>query len=1132
MLKKLFITLLVLILLCAVGAGGVLYWAVVLEPGDEISQENIRSILGRESPVYYSDGETPLGVFFNEAHRQYVDYQDIPESFINAIVAAEDNRFFSHFGFDISGIARAMIKNIEAGKVVQGGSTLTQQTAKNLFKRKDRSYKAKFKELIYALRLEYRYSKEQILEFYSNQFYVSGNGHGLGVAARYYFDKEPKDLTLIESAYIAGSVKRPNYYNPFIQKDQQGVEEALERGRLRADYVLKSMRDLGMISDLEYEHGKSLDIPFKKGSVGYSLDYVMELVTEAVTSKKLLDTLSVHGIDNISTSGIRIITSVDKDIQQETMHALRKQLSYLDVRLRGYQREEVQAELEQLDYGGDTVIAEGNFVFGNVSSISGEGDGLVIKVSVGLENGDGIIDKEGISHLVDARVKWQKNRWSEVEKGDFAAFLEQVQVGDRVWLSVREFDEALAPVYNLERFPLIQGGAMVLQNGRIISVVGGVENRFFNRAMYGKRTMGSSYKPFVYAAALQLGWNAVDMLANRREVFVFQNQAYFPRPDHEIDNDTVSMSWAGVRSENLASVWLTAHLCDHLSNSQFEDVAAYLGLTPKLVDGEAEPYRSYRARIRDRYGIVITDDVLRQAAFRKTVATIQPDLIFEGLAGEYDAMRSLNYGYGFNTFRNEVSAELKTGNLAEWERNELYLRRSLLANTYLDLSARFHQLQLYLGRSGLFESAAGYQSEGGAGEGWGLFYDPLTGHYIYDRAAKVPEYARYVSSDQFRARLDGLDPFAQREVAESIRIGNQLTVKAISFLEHQVQQEYQRMSKALPYSMEVLQEVEDFRILVGLKYLVEFGKFLGIESTLEPILSFPLGSNVVTLLETTRVYEALITGKLNLFTEDDDTINNTLAIIDRIESEDGTLLYRPEPLVRRSMSAKTSMVLGHILENTVKFGTGRYADEHVKIAGSGGEGGLIDDLSISVPLYGKTGTANRYTNASFFGYLPTVSEEGNAMVAENGYGIGVYVGYDDNEPMRKKTTRVTGALGALPAWTDIANALVRHPGFGETLDPVDLSFSGLSIFREDLGQRNLAVLKDYGGRLVIPLKDVDRYNRYQPSIITFGAENDRGGFSPARSFAPFWLNQSPQPANDPAAARPPEPTQKPADQDD
>jgi len=313
MFKKLFYTFLIFLILACFGALGALYWLIVVEPGKQISLENIRQILGRESPVYYSDGVTPLGVFFADAHRQYVEYEEIPKTFINALIAAEDNRFFSHYGFDFTGITRAAIKNIQAGRVIQGGSTLTQQTAKNLFKREGRSFKAKFKELLFALKLEYHYSKEQILEFYINQFYVSGNGLGLGVAARYYFDKNPAELTLIESAYIAASVKRPNYYNPFTKKTSEAISEAKKRGKSRVAYVLKAMRELDMINEYEYSAALVADIPFNKGTVGYSLDYVMEMVTDAVSSEQLVDALAVQGIENIATSGVRIVTTVDKD---------------------------------------------------------------------------------------------------------------------------------------------------------------------------------------------------------------------------------------------------------------------------------------------------------------------------------------------------------------------------------------------------------------------------------------------------------------------------------------------------------------------------------------------------------------------------------------------------------------------------------------------------------------------------------------------------------------------------------------------------------------------------------------------------------------------------------------------------
>ncbi len=224
MFKKLLVIVTVTCAISVAALLGSVYWLVVVEPGDEIQIENIHKILGKESHVFYSDGKTQLGVFFNTAHRQYVSYDDIPKDFVYAMVASEDNRFFEHFGFDIVGISRAMIKNILAGRVVQGGSTLTQQTAKNLFKQTERSIEAKLKELLFALRLEYNYPKEKIFEFYANEFYVSGNGRGLGIAARYYFDKTPNELSLIECAFIAGSVKRPNYYNPFIKKSERASE--------------------------------------------------------------------------------------------------------------------------------------------------------------------------------------------------------------------------------------------------------------------------------------------------------------------------------------------------------------------------------------------------------------------------------------------------------------------------------------------------------------------------------------------------------------------------------------------------------------------------------------------------------------------------------------------------------------------------------------------------------------------------------------------------------------------------------------------------------------------------------------------------------------------------------------------
>ncbi len=187
--------------LCGAALLYAIYNDVAQEAKEKIKRGAIDSIVFSESPVYYDDGETVLGVFFDKTHRRYIEYKSIPPYFIKALVATEDKTFFTHPGFDVKAILRAMIANYRAGRIAQGGSTLTQQTAKNIFSREKKSYRAKVKELMEALLLEREYSKEEILEMYINQFFVTGIGRGLRIAAQYFFDKEAEDLDLVECAF-------------------------------------------------------------------------------------------------------------------------------------------------------------------------------------------------------------------------------------------------------------------------------------------------------------------------------------------------------------------------------------------------------------------------------------------------------------------------------------------------------------------------------------------------------------------------------------------------------------------------------------------------------------------------------------------------------------------------------------------------------------------------------------------------------------------------------------------------------------------------------------------------------------------------------------------------------------------
>lgn len=687
---------------------------------------------------------------------------------------------------------------------------------------------------------------------------------------------------------------------------------------------------------------------------------------------------------------------------------------------------------------------------------------------------------------------------------DLPLLLEQLKKGDRVWVSVRKIDPVGVPLLELERFPMVQGGALIMQKGMIKAMAGGVENRFFNRAIAARRTMGSAFKPYLFAAALQLGWNAADLLNNSRDVFVFQGQPYFPRPDHKISGKDVTMSWTGVRSENLASVWLLYHLCDHLSKDEFKEVAANVDLAPRFRKGKQEPYTIYRARIRDKYGIVLNRSALQEAAFTKAVRHLETDFIFEDLVTEYDVLRSLHYGLRYDRYLDDLDTALLAADLKERQAKELRFRKSLLQSTYLSLVLRQQQLQGY--RNDLQEEfAPPLYGSSAVPRPTVLCYDKKIQAYVFVKREFLAPEQSVVDTGRLKEYLMSESLVGQEKFWDAVLLDTILSSKAMKLVQKQVKVEYQRLSALSPYSLEVLSGVPDFRVMVGLRYLVDYGHEMGISSRLDPVLSFPLGSNVVTLLETVRMYESLITGTVYLAEAEAGVNQDLLTVLDRIETADGEVVYRAAMKGKAILAPEPRLALGGILENIIKFGTGRYAQKHARLplpeTGAQAEPGSMD---LPIPLLGKTGTANNYTNASFFGYLPGVSMGGTGMVIDEGYSVGVYVGFDNNRSMRWKSTHITGSGGALPTWTDMVNTIMAEKLYAQKFDPVDLSFYGLILLRNELGQLNLAVDKEDGGQLSRPVHEVDDNDRNQASIMTFGKVMESGRFSPQRYYAPFW----------------------------
>jgi penicillin-binding protein 1A len=510
-------------------------------------------------------------------------------------------------------------------------------------------------------------------------------------------------------------------------------------------------------------------------------------------------------------------------------------------------------------------------------------------------------------------------------------------------------------------------------------------------------------------------------------------------------------------------------------------------------------------RIRDTYGISVDENVVRQAAFFAALTNSEADFIFENRLDEFKQLKKLHYGQGFDGFRAQIEAELGGRNTADSERQELYLRRKILGESFISLQALKRELDSYRkevdegeNSSGLLNEPSGFNEQPRIGR---LCYDKFRERYSYEKRDELPVNMVPVDTFTLQRSLLEQDPLDRDNFWKNVFIRSKVTLMAFEMLESQMDLELARLQKFPAYSFEVLSMVQDFRVLVGLQYLIELAHRLGVKSKLDPVLSFPLGSNVVTLLEAVRMYEGMVTGTVSVYGVQGDEDVDMLSVIDRIEDANGEVLYRPKKTTTHPVSAETSLAIGHILENVIKYGTGRYADKNVRMIGKDGK-----IVNMPIPLLGKTGTANMYTNASFFGYLPGIADQGGGMVLDGGYTVGTYVGFDDNKAMKHASTRVTGAVGALPAWTNIVNALLWRYGYGQQLMPAGVPSNGFTLQRPDLGQINVLVESENGGLVAKPAALVD--SRYRPFIMTFGSVDDSGDFEPLREFKPCWRESS------------------------
>jgi penicillin-binding protein 1A len=473
--------------LIAIGAVLYYFWSSNLPYIGSLREYNPPII----TEIYSDDGQL-IGRFWDEK-RIVVSLDQVPTQLINAFIAAEDARFFKHEGVDFHSIFRAFIKNLVAGQIEQGGSTITQQVTRSLLlKSQERTYKRKAREAILSLQIEKSFSKEQILFLYLNQIYMGHGTYGVEAASLTYFDKKADELNLAESALLAGLPQAPSRYSPI---------QNLDRAKARQKYVLERMREEGFIS--KAEEIEAFNTPIVITGKGESSFEKSPCFTEYV--RRYLE--KQYGRDLLYRGGLRVYTTVNLDMQRWADEALVEGLRELDKRegYRGPVRSLTPEEMEKfIQDSGDELRANppeiGSIVQGVVDDIDDLNSRAIIKIG----------KESGILLLSD--MKWARKPDPEVAYYE-ASIKKPGDVLKRGDVILCKIKEKMASPYSwqlsLEQEPLAEGSVFVIETGtgQVKAMIGGRDFNIsqFNRAIQARRQPGSSFKPIIYSAALDSG---------------------------------------------------------------------------------------------------------------------------------------------------------------------------------------------------------------------------------------------------------------------------------------------------------------------------------------------------------------------------------------------------------------------------------------------------------------------------------------------------------------------------------------------------------------------------------------------------------------------------------------------------
>jgi len=538
-----------------------------------------------------------------EKKRTPVDYENIPERVVNAFLAAEDDRFFDHPGFDYQGIARAAVKLLTTGSRAQGGSTITQQLAREYFLTRDRTFIRKAKELILAIQIESVFTKQEILELYLNKIFLGQRAYGVAAAAEVYFGKTLAELTVAEAATIAGLPAAPSRLNPVANPDQSTDRRA---------YVLRRMRELSFITADEFDTAINTPMMSRLHGPKVQLDapYAAELARSEMVRR--YDTAAY-------TDGYQVITTIDSKLQRAANIALQQALLNYD-RRHGYRGPVAQVNLDELiqayqqsmlelsDNEIASTLADDSFAYQDFLKDFADYNFLQPALVTGLD----IENNTASLYLRDTgplELSWEQIKWRPYINDNVVGD-EPLTVSDVLTAGDVIYVLQTTSGYRLSQVPEAQGAFVALNpnDGATVAMTGGFSytQSSFNRAVQTQRQPGSAFKPFIYSAALENGFTAATIVNDAPIVLnsLGQEEAWRPENYSKRFYGPSRLREGLVKSMNLVSIRVLREIgirntLNHLQPFGLPESALPRDLSLALGTGGLSPWE-----LADAYGVI------------------------------------------------------------------------------------------------------------------------------------------------------------------------------------------------------------------------------------------------------------------------------------------------------------------------------------------------------------------------------------------------------------------------------------------------------------------------------------------------------------------------------------------------